>query len=105
MAPAEGAAEEFQVGDTCNASAAQKQLWEVILLRGTGAVLVDFPFRLGKSCLAKVAPFRRVVSLRLTSSRSAQSNAEAAPANNRHTRVDTRAIAKSLSRIRGLFGA
>jgi hypothetical protein len=35
VAPAEGATEEFQVGDTCNASAAQKQLREVILLRGT----------------------------------------------------------------------
>lgn len=41
-----GAAEEFQVGDTCNASAAQKQLREVILYFAAtaSAVLVDFRF-------------------------------------------------------------
>lgn len=50
-------AEEFQVGDTCKASAAQKQLRKVILLRGAMQFCLIFvPPR--KIPRAEVAPFR-----------------------------------------------
>jgi len=50
-------AEEFQVGDTCKASAAQKQLQKVILLRGVMQFCLIF-VSARKIPPAEVAPFR-----------------------------------------------
>lgn len=63
-------AEEFQVGDTCKASAAQKQLRKVIPLRGANAVLVDFRFRQENLRRRKLRPFREEPGSSTTSSPS-----------------------------------
>jgi len=58
--------EEFQVGDTCKASVAQKQLREVILLRGAMQFwLILVPAKFRKTPPAKVVPFREPGFLRL----------------------------------------
>jgi len=51
---------EFQVGDTCKASVTQKQIREVILLRGAMQFwLISVPVNFREAPSAKVAPFRK----------------------------------------------
>lgn len=79
--------EEFQVGDTCKASVVQKQLREVILLRGAMQFwLIPVPAKFRETPPAKVAPFRepRVLTTSSRNVGSYQSNVEAVPVNHIH---------------------
>ncbi|KYM92417.1 hypothetical protein ALC53_00872 [Atta colombica] len=58
-----GVVEEFQVGDTCKASVVQKQLREVILLRGTMQFwLIPFPTKFRKLRWRKLRRFKSMGS-------------------------------------------